>query len=194
MESTVDLLALHPSAEIRVVDIAKRANVGIPTIYYHFSSREVLISEAQVESFRQLMASRHEHMGEMREAIDGRDQAQFTEAFHRYHLNNASAATIEAMWDFVRVLADIRTDHAARHRFVEIHDTELEERVTIVSDAQRLGWLNADIDARAYVAHSGTAVLGRILLEGSEHFSIDPEVMHQMMWGWIGPRDGATER
>ncbi len=193
MESTVDLLALQPSAEIRVTDIAKRANVGIPTIYYHFSSREVLISEAQVENFRQLMASRHEHMGEMRDAIDGGDQEQFTDAFHRYHLNNASAASIESMWDFVRVLADIRTDHVARRRFVEIHDAELEERVAIYADAQRLGWLNTDIDARAYVAHSGTAVLGRILLEGSEHFSIDPEAMHQMMWGWIGPRAATAE-
>ncbi len=192
LNSTIELLATRSSNEIRIVDIAKRANVGIPTIYYHYSSREVLISEAQVENFRRLMANRHKYLSEWRDAIMNGDRERFDESFHAYHLEIASDGTIEAMWEFVRVLADIRTDHNARRRFVEIHDAALEERVSICVDAQRLGWLNPELDARAYVAQSGTAILGRILLEGSEHFSIEPEAVHRLMWEWIGPQGDGT--
>ncbi|MHB8333610.1 MAG: TetR/AcrR family transcriptional regulator [Acidimicrobiales bacterium] len=192
LNSTIELLATCSSNEIRIVDIAKRANVGIPTIYYHYTSREVLISEAQVENFRRLMTNRHPYLSEWREAMANGDRRQFVESFHAYHLEIASNETIEAMWELVRVLADIRTDREARHRFVEIHDAALDERMAIVLDAQRLGWLNPDLDARAYVAHSGTAILGRILLEGSEHFTIEPEAVHRLMWEWIGPRDDGS--
>ena len=189
LNSTIELLATRSSNEIRVVDIAKRANVGIPTIYYHYSSRELLISEAQVENFRRLMSSRHQYLSEWRDAIASGDRDRFVDPFHAYHLDIASSSTIEAMWELVRVLADIRNDRTARLRFVEIHDAALEERVSICVDAQQLGWLNPDLDARAYVAHSGTAILGRILLEGSENFSIEPEAVHRLMWEWIGPQD-----
>ena len=175
-----------------MVDIAKRANVGIPTIYYHYSSREFLISEAQVENFRRLMSDRHKYLREWRDSLTNGDRERFVEAFHAYHLEIASDETTEAMWEMVRVLADIRTDHEARRRFVEIHDAALEERVSIVVDAQRLGWLNPELDARAYAAHSGTAILGRILLEGSEHFSIEPEALHGLIWRWIGPDGSRT--
>lgn len=194
LNATIELLADRSSNEIRIVDIAKRANVGIPTIYYHYSSRELLISEAQVENFRRLMTGRHPYLAEWRDAIATGDRERFVESFHAYHLEIASNATIEAMWDLVRVLADIRTDQMARRRFVEIHDAALEERVAILLHGQRLGWLNPALDARAFAAHSGTAIIGRILLEGSEHFSIEPEAVHQLLWTWIGPQaDGATD-
>ena len=194
LNSTIDLLATRSSKEIRIVDIAKQANVGIPTIYYHYSSRETLISEAQVENFRRLMTNRHEYLREWRDALTTGDRDRFVEAFHAYHLEIASHETIDAMWEMVRVLADIRTDLAARRRFVEIHDAALEERVSICVDAQRLGWLNPDLDARAYAAHSGTAILGRILLEGSEYFSIEPEAVHELLWKWIGPTGPGESR
>ena len=189
LNSTIDLLAARSSTEIRIADIAKRANVGIPTIYYHFTSRERLISEAQVENFRRLMTNRHPYLNEWREALATGNREYFASSMHAYHLEITSDATIEAMWELVRVLADIRTDHDARRHFVEIHDAALAEREEIVRAAQQLGWLNPDLDTRAFVTHSGTAVLGRILLEGSEHYSIEPEAMHQMLWKWIGPGD-----
>ncbi len=193
LNSTIELLVSRSSADIRIVDIAKHANVGIPTIYYHYASREVLLSDAQVENFRRLMANRNPFLEVWREALDTGDHQRFVESFHAYHLSIASTDLIEPMWEMVRVLADIRNDRDARRRFVEIHDAALEERLGIVVDAQRLGWLDPELDARAFVAHSGTAILGRILLEGSEQFAIAPEAMHQLMWTVIGPKgDGAS--
>ena len=189
LNSTIELLAARPSAEIRIVDIAKRASVGIPTIYYHYNSREGLISEAQVENFRRLMTNRHPYLNEWREALATGDRKRFVDSMHDYHLEIASNATFDAMWELVRVLADIRNDHVARSRFVEIHDAALAEREEIVLAAQRLGWMNPELDAHAYVTHSGTAILGRILLEGSEHYSIEPEAMHRLLWTWVGSSD-----
>lgn len=188
LNATIELLVSRSSSELRIVDIAKHANVGIPTIYYHYASREVLISEAQVENFRRLMANRNPFLAVWREALDSGDRERFVESFHAYHLSIASDDLIEPMWEMIRVLADIRTDREARRRFVEIHDAALEERWKILVDAQQLGWLDPDLDARAFVAHSGTAILGRILLEGSQGFAIEPEAVHRMMWTVIGPK------
>ncbi len=187
LDSTIELLGTRPSDTIRVSDIAAYSHVGIPTIYYYFASRDLLISEAQVENFRRLITRRHAHLDRMRDALDSNDQAAWNAALHDYHVANASPVTFDTMWDLVRVLADIRTNPAARRRFVEIHDGELLARARIVERAQQRGWLRSDVDARAYVALSGTVVIGRILLEGSEHFDIDPEAMHALQWSFIGP-------
>ncbi len=192
LDSTVELLAERPSDAIRVTDIAARSHVGIPTIYYYFSSRDLLIAEAQVENFRRLFTRRHDHLDAMRDAIERDDQPAWNEAFHHYHVANASPETLDAMWDLVRVLADIRTDPVARRRFVAYHDEALLERVDIVEAAQQRGWLRADIDARAYVAFSGSVVIGRILLDGSAHFAIDPEAMHRLQWSFVGPPPSAN--
>ena len=192
LDSTVELLADHPSDAIRVTDIAARSHVGIPTIYYYFSSRDLLIAEAQVENFRRLFARRHVHLDALRDAIERDDQMAWNEAFHQYHVTNASPETLDVMWDLVRVLADIHSDPVGRRRFVELHDEQLLARVDIVEAAQQRGWLRADIDARAYVALSGTVVIGRILLDGSEHFDIDPEAMHRLQWSFVGPPTPTT--
>jgi len=192
LNSTIELLAARSSAEIRIVDIAKQASVGIPTIYYHYASRELLISEAQVENFRRLMSRRNPFLAVWRDALTSGDRELFVESFHQYHLSIASDSVIDSMWEMVRVLADIRTDLEARRRFVEIHDAALDERLAIMVDAQRLGWLNRELDARAFVAHSGTAILGRILLEGSQNYAIEPEAVHRMMWQVLGPKDDGT--
>lgn len=49
--ATSKLLASTQSEKLRIADVAEESHVSVPTIYYHFSTRQSLISEAQAFSY-----------------------------------------------------------------------------------------------------------------------------------------------
>ncbi len=184
--ATIELLDERDSHEIRVTDIARRASVGVPTIYYHFSSREVLLAEAQVANFFRLLRGRSGHVAAIGDAVARGDHAAFVAAYHDYHTEISSPASTERMWQLARTLIDIHVDPLARERYIEEHDESLRRRRAIFVRAQELGWIDPAIDPTAYIQVSGALILGRILLDGSR-LDVDPETIASTLWSWIAP-------
>ena len=186
LRAAAELVSEGPSREVRVLDVAERAHVGTPTIYYHFSSREVLLAEAQVENFFRLLGDRSGHIEVLTDAIERRDREAFVAGYRQYLTEISAPETTERMWQLTRVLLDISADPVARARFVVAHDASLQQRIDIFSRAQERGWVDASINATAYVLESGALILGRIMFDGTTH-QVSPEDLADYLWSRSAP-------
>ncbi len=186
LNAAVEMLRESESRQVRIADVAQRANVGIPTIYYHFNSREVLLAEAQVENFFRLLGGRSGHVDVIGDAVEQRDREAFVAGYRQYLIEISDKETTERMWQLARVLLDIFADPVARERFVAAHDASLQRRINIFSRAQEMGWVDDSIDPTSYILESGALILGRIMFDGSAH-QVSPEDMADYLWSRIAP-------
>ncbi len=191
LESAVSLIDEVGGDGLRVSDVARRACVGVPTVYYYFTSRDALVAEAQEVQAERIIVGRRDVTGRWRAALEADDERAFYEALRDYHQATRDPSSTERMWTLVAGLVNSRTNEGARRRLVEINDAALAEREAILREAQARGWLRADVDPRAWIALTAATVVGQVLLEGSTGYDIDGATWHALMWRLIGVRTWA---
>ena len=163
LDAAVRHLERSSPASLKIAKVAEQSRVGPPTIYHYFESRSRLIAEAQLQRAIVMIDENFELMKQLDEAIDRNDEA-------------AIAAVVEALssavwlpnqrdhiWTYIDILTALRSEPEVYERFQEVFATDFENRVIITKKLQAAGWMDADIDARAWVLFFQGAAFGNVL-------------------------------
>jgi len=165
------------SSSFRIADLAERANVGVPTIYYHFESRTQIIAEAQMANYFNMTVPLHRILSKAETALSTREQAVFWDAVREnFQMAWHSGATDENM-GIVKLLLDVYSDPKSRDIFRDRLDIQFARWVAVVKDAQGLGWIASDIDAHALVAVLWSATVGQVITVGSKFVDVSAQAV-----------------
>jgi len=181
LEITVALINEQGSGELRVADVAKGADVGVPTIYYHFESRARLIAEAQVAHFEQMLEPFRLIFVNMAETVENDDLVKFKEMYRSYVALSWSEDRLPAIWEFLTVLADIQGDMEAKLMFNSIQHRELRHQIQVMNAAKERGWVAPEVDSRLLTVLVWSATFGRVLTEFSDDLAVGPDEMQAML-------------
>ncbi|MGH9020346.1 MAG: TetR/AcrR family transcriptional regulator [Acidimicrobiales bacterium] len=171
------MVAGSNSESFRVVDLAERANVGVPTIYYHFESRVQVIAEAQMANYFATTEPMHKILSRAETALAMGDEVDFWEAV-RLNIERAwSSGQRDEKMGIVRLLLDVWADAKSRARFRELLDIQFARWVALVDDAKALGWMHESLDAQTVVAVFWSASVGQVITSGSAYIDVAPETV-----------------
>lgn len=175
LDVTEAMLAENPSNEVRVEELAKLANVSVPTIYYHFHSRNQLIAEAQASAYFKLIEPLHGYLDLAEGAIAAKDQPAYVQAVGD---NLAKAWAIQRhddQWKVTRLLIDIWADPTTQMEFCELLDVQLGRWINVIDASKQLGWTDPDIDTMAVVTTCWAGSVGQSIFVNSTRLHYTPE-------------------
>jgi AcrR family transcriptional regulator len=177
IEVASQMVAEAGSENFRIVDLAERAHIGVPTIYYHFESRVQVIAEAQMTNYFRLTEPLHQILSRAEAAISTKDQEEFWDAVRQNVMRAWSSGQLDEKRGVVKLLLDVWGDPASRRRFREQLDIQFARWVALVEDAKSLGWIYPDLDAQTLVGIFWAATIGQVVISGSAYVDIAPEVV-----------------
>jgi AcrR family transcriptional regulator len=165
------------SSSFRIADLAERAHVGVPTIYYHFESRTQIIAEAQMANYFKMTVPLHRVLSKAETALSTKDQNVFWEAVHENMLMAWRSGAADENMGLVKLLLDVLSDSKSRKIFRDRLDIQFARWVAVVNDAKELGWASPDLDAQALVAIFWSATVGQVIIAGSKFVDISPKAV-----------------
>ncbi len=183
VEVAAELVREVGSAGFHISDLARRADVGVPTIYYHFTSREQVIAEAQLANYFEMTAGLRDHFSRAVTAIIERDEAAFGEALR---------ADIEQAWTLggageqvaiMNLLIDVWADARTRQAFRDMLDAQYARWVSVLSDARALGWLDDTYDSGLLVAIFWAASIGQAVIPHRSGLDVDSAAVSDFCLG-----------
>lgn len=177
VEVAASMISAAGSESFRIVDLAERANVGVPTVYYHFESRAQVIAEAQMSNYFEMTEPLHKVLSRAETAIGLHDEAEFWEAIRENVARAWSSGQFDAKMGIVKLLLDVWADPKSRERFRALLDIQFARWVALIDDAKALGWLDASLDAQTVVAVFWAASVGQVITAGSAFVDIAPDAM-----------------
>lgn len=171
LEVTERLLADRESIKLRVVDVAKAADVGVQTIYYHFGSRRRLIAEAQALTYLRLVEPLHEFLSRAESALIEQDEQTFVNAVSDNMALAWSYGQGDDLWKIPKLLIDIWADPKTQQEFVESLNTQLQRWADTLDRSKALGWMDEESDPLALVVSFWAASIGQSIFTSSVRFS-----------------------
>ncbi len=185
VEQAQALLGEVGSVGFRIVALAKRASVGVPTIYYHFESREQVIAQAQLRTYFELTRPMAAHFARMAEAIGAAD----ADAFRAELMADVTAAWAAGHFQedvgVMRLLLDIWADRATRQQFRDIVDQQYRNWVLLLERAQELGWIQSVSHAATGVAVFWAASVGLAVLPHAPDVGVTADRVAELCWDLI---------
>jgi AcrR family transcriptional regulator len=160
---TIALIESDGAERVRVADLARRAGVGIPTIYYHFESRAHLIAVAQVARYEAMMAPLRELMGTIETAIAASDENLYWSSLRRYFEMVFEPAQIDGKDAMGRLFLGDTREESPAHDAATFIARQFSRWVATVTGAQTRGWVNPDLDATTLTALFWSAVVGQAM-------------------------------
>ena len=142
LATAVAMISDQGSDKVRIADLARRASVGVPTIYYHFDSRSKLLAEAQVLRYEESMRPLRDILIEVEAAVGRRDEPEFWRAIHEFVSSVWDPARAVDRFEVGKWLMDESADSFMRERFLEIMDEQYQRWLGVVRSAQDLGWIS----------------------------------------------------
>jgi AcrR family transcriptional regulator len=177
IEVASEMVTEAGSENFRIVDLAERAHIGVPTIYYHFESRTQVIAEAQMANYFAMTEPLHKILSRAETAISTKDADDFWAAVRQNIEGAWSRGQFDDKRGIVKLLLDVSNDPASRTRFRELLDIQFARWVALVEDAQDLGWVLATLDAQTLVGIFWAASIGQVVTSGSAYVDIAPELV-----------------
>ncbi len=178
------------SENFRIVDLAERAHIGVPTIYYHFESRAQVVAEAQMANYFAMTEPLHRILSRAETAISTKDAPEFWDAVRLNIMRAWSSGQFDEKRGIVKLLLDVWNDSASRARFRELLDIQFARWVALINDAKSLGWIREGVDAETLVSIFWAASIGQVITSGSGYVDIDPEVVGDFFVGLARDRHG----
>ncbi len=157
------MVAESGSGNFRILDLAERAGIGVPTVYYHFESRDQVVAEAQLANYLRLAEPLHDHV-EAAVAALGRDDREGFLAAVRNDLEESWSFAEADQIAIVTTLIDIHSDAATRRRFQELLEGQYARWMSLLDDAQRRGWVTNQTDVGMLVAVFWAASVGQLVI------------------------------
>jgi AcrR family transcriptional regulator len=168
------MVADQGSDSFRIVDLADRASIGVPTVYYHFESRAQVIAEAQMENYFRMVEPLHQLLANAEIAVSQRDEAAFWVAVEDNVVRAWSSGQIDEKLGIVRLLLDVWNDPKSRVVFRQKLDVQFARWVALATEAIDLGWISKAVDPQSLVAVFWSASVGQLITSGSEYLDIAP--------------------
>ena len=147
--------------DIRVGDLARRAGVAIPTIYYSFRSLDDIIAEATVVSLNRFLVPYAQALSDMGEAVDDNDQVAFQESATTFMARCWSAEANQGIHRLAPLIAYFRQIAPDDVRLRTVQAREVAGMIAALSKAQGRGWIAPNDDVTAFVIVHWTCVLGQ---------------------------------
>lgn len=185
IEVASEMIAESGSASFRIADLAQRANVGVPTIYYHFESRTQVIAEAQMANYFKMTVPLHRILSNAETALSTRDEAVFWKAIRENMLKAWSSGAASDKLGIVKLLLDVHSDPKSRELFRDRLDIQFARWAAVTNDAKDLGWIPPDLDAQALVAVFWSASIGQVITAGSKFVEVSPQDISSFLIGMI---------
>jgi len=179
LEVTELMLSGMESSEVHISDVAKLANVGVPTVYYYFESRTQLIAEAQASIYLKLIVDQ--------------DGTAFLAATGDNFVMAWSYGQLEGGWKIAKLLLDVWSDPKTQRRFCELLDVQLERWIRAIESAKELGWIKPDVDAIALITACWTGSMGQAIFSNSIKLIYTPESIRQFFAQAIEVESSRTE-
>ncbi|MGC8497978.1 MAG: TetR/AcrR family transcriptional regulator [Acidimicrobiales bacterium] len=180
-----DLLARTASSAIRVVDIAGHAHVGVPTIYYHFASREQVIAQAQLRTYGELSRPMTAFVTRMSEALVDGNAEGFRHELLADVVTTWEAGALEEEVGVMRLLLDIWADPPTRQEFRDTVARRYRHWVRLMEQAQQRGWVQSAPHAATGVAVFWAASVGLAVLPHEPDLGVTPQRVAELCWGLI---------
>lgn len=177
---TAELLTQRQARLVRIADVAKAAFVAVPTIYYHFGSRVLLIGEAQDLIYQTLSAPMHDSLDRAEAAMAAGEAVAFWGVVGDHLMLAWSSGHRRDEGGVVAVLADVLANPSTRERFGLHVDATFQRWVRLLEQARDAGWVRAGVDAEALVAAFWAASVGQTMLGGRQIAAITPERMRDV--------------
>jgi AcrR family transcriptional regulator len=175
LDVTERVLAESDGPKIRMEDIAKLANVSEPTIYYHFSSRNQLIAQAQVSAYLKLTGPLHKYLDLAEAAIKAKDHDAYVAAVSENVAMAWSYGKNDNKWRISRLLIDIWSDPKTQQEFCEMLDVQLDRWVNVIDASKNLGWTDPEVDTMALVTSCWAGSIGQAIFVNSKRLIYTPE-------------------
>ncbi len=173
------------SANFRIAELAKRAHVGVPTIYYHFESREQVIAQAQLRTYFELTRPMADYVSRMADALADGDADRFRAELMGDIVTTWEAGAFEEEVGVMRLLLDIWADQTTRQDFRGMVDRRYRNWVRLMEQAQELGWVESAPHAATGVAVFWAASVGLAVLPHAPDLGVTPQRVAELCWRLI---------
>ncbi len=161
VEEMVVMLGQLDLHEVRVGELARRAGVSIPTVYYHFRSLGDIVAEATVVIVRQFLEPFATRLADMaRLTLEG-DESGFRVASGHFMDHCWSPATNKEVHRVAPLVAYFRQVAPEDVRLRQQQARALGGLIDVVTAAQHRGWISEHDDATAFAVLHYTCVMGQ---------------------------------
>jgi AcrR family transcriptional regulator len=147
--------------DVRVQDLARRAGVAIPTVYYNFQSLDEIVAEATIALLDQFLVPIHEAVGEMELAVADGDLDRFRVAATSYVDEGWTESANQKIHRLAPLIAYFRQIAPGDTRLRRVQAREVQALIDVLVAAQGRGWIHPDDDAPAFVIVHWTCMLGQ---------------------------------
>jgi AcrR family transcriptional regulator len=176
LSTTAAMISDGGSEKIRIVDIAREANVGVPTIYYHFDSRAKLMAEAQVARYVEAMEPQHSMVIVIEDSIARGDETEFWRSITEFVASTWSPVQISNKFEVGKMLMDEAVDPFLRQRFLDVMEEQYRKWLGVVRAAQSLGWIVPSLNAEALTSLFWSASVGQMMTTNAAYEQLTPDM------------------
>jgi AcrR family transcriptional regulator len=188
IDVTEQMLETRPSSDIHLADIADQAHVGVQTIYYHFSSRNQLIAEAQASAYARLTKPLHEFLLKAENALVEEDQATFWTALGENVTLAWTHGQLGEHWKIPKLLMDIWQDEKTQRQFSDVMEIQFDRWINAIEAAKLLGWIDPEIDTYALITSCWAASIGQSLFASSAKICYTPQSIRDFFVSIVIPK------
>jgi AcrR family transcriptional regulator len=161
VEEMVVMLGEMDIHEVRVGDLARRAGVAIPTVYYSFHSLTAIIAEATVVMLDRFLVPFSQLISDMEGAIANEDGEKFRDAASEFVDRCWSPEANEGIHRLAPLISYFRQVAPEDVRLRAVQAREVAGLIEVLHAAQAKGWIRHEDDATAFVIVHWTCVLGQ---------------------------------
>lgn len=163
VEEMVVMLGEMDIHDVRVGELARRAGVAIPTVYYNFHSLTDIIVEATVVTLDRFLTPLARMLLDMASALANDDEAMFREGASDFVRHCWSPATNEGIHRLAPLIAYFRQVAPDDVRLRAVQARELAGLIEVLHAAQEMGWISREDDATAFAVVHYTCMLGQAI-------------------------------
>ena len=163
------------SQELELADVAKGANIDLATVEHFFESRTQLIAEAQMANYFAMVEAHHLVLARIEAAVADGDEVAFWAGIEENMEMAWQSGQIDNKWGIVNLLQDVWNDPFSQRHFCDLLDIQFDRWITVVENAQALGWMDQELDAKALTAVIWSASVGQVITAGSTLLNLSPQ-------------------
>lgn len=161
VDEMVVMLSEMDVHDIRVGELARRAGVAIPTIYYSFRSLDDIIAEATVVLLHRFLVPYSQALTDMLDAVAAEDEAAFRVAAGDFMSRCWSEDANRGIHRLAPLIAYFRQIAPDDVRLRTVQAREVAGLIGALTAAQGMGWIDSSDDVTAFVIVHWTCVLGQ---------------------------------
>jgi hypothetical protein len=177
------------SGELTYPGVAERADVEVSTIESLFDSRCQLVAEAQMANYFAMIEPHHLVLSRVESAVAEHDQTAYWAAVEE-NLDMAwSSGQIDEKWGVVNLLHDVWSDPFSQRHFCDLLDIQFERWIAVIEGAQKLGWIDPQLDAKALTAIFWSASIGQVITSNSTFLDLSASNVRDFYLRIVRQRD-----